>query len=383
MEVGEEPSPTEEEVQPPLLLHSLAEFRELIHACLDASGAKTVVEIGAEAGTFTREFLVWAEERDARLYCVDPSPSQAMVDLVAGSERAELILERSVEALEHLEPCDAYLIDGDHNYYTVDRELRTIVRRTEASDQQPLVFLHDVGWPSAHRDMYYSPMSIPPEGRHEHTYDGGAVPWRSDLVEGGFRGEGQFAWALHEGGPRNGVLTAVEDFLRDHPDLTFAKVPCVFGLGVVYSSSVPYAAAVGQILERYDGDVLLRRLEDNRLALYVRLLQLQDDMVGLHRILADRHDDLRELHRELEKSWLHVRDVEVENRALRGRIGELEEQARVAAQRHDELVQEVRAVVGSRSIVAAEVTSRLLGRLRNQPSLSFGRLRALAEQDGA
>lgn len=302
------------------------------------------------------------------------------MELVAGSPRADLILELSLHALPHLEPCDAYLIDGDHNYYTVDRELRAIAAQADAEGRYPLVFLHDVAWPWGRRDMYYAPDTIPPEACREHTYDKGTVPWRADVVEGGFRSEGHFALALREGGPRNGVLTAVEDFLRDHPDLTFAKVPCVFGLGVVYSSSVPYAAAVGQILERYDGDVLLRRLEDNRLALYVRLLQLQDDMVELHRV---RHDDLRELHRELEKSWLYVRDVEVENRALRGRIGELEEQARVAAHRHDELVQEVRAVVGSRSIVAAELTSRLLGRLRNQPSLSFGRLRALAEQDGA
>ncbi|MEJ7763947.1 MAG: class I SAM-dependent methyltransferase [Acidimicrobiales bacterium] len=376
-EVGEDPEPTEEVVEAPLLLHSLAEFRELIQACLDASGAKTVVEIGAEAGAFTRELLVWAEASDARLFCVDPAPSQAMMDLVTGSERAELILERSLDALGRLEPCDAYLIDGDHNYYTVDRELRTITDQAEASGQHPLIFLHDVGWPSGRRDMYYSPQSIPSAGRHEHTYDGGTVPGRSDLVEGGFRGEGQFAWARHEGGPRNGVRTAVEDFLGDHPGLVLADVPCVFGLGVVYPRSAPYAAAVAEILEPYDGDVLLRRLEENRLTLYLRVLEMQDDMAGLHRVLAERHDDLCELHRELERSSLYVRDVEVENRALRGRVGELEEKGR----RHDELVQEVQTVVRSRSIVTAEWTSRLLGRLRNRPTLSLGRLRALAEQD--
>lgn len=354
------------ESSPPLLLHSLAEFRELILACLRASGARSVVEIGSEEGRFTRELLAWAEDSDALVYCVDPAPAPALVDVAAGSPRLKLVLQRSLDALDHLEPCDAYLVDGDHNYYTVHRELRAIASSAHRRAGYPLVFLHDVGWPAGRRDMYYSPEAIPPDARHQHAYDKGTVPWRSDLVEGGFRGEGRFAWALADGGPGNGVLAAVEDFLGDRPDLGFLTVPCIFGLGVLYDRAAPYADEVAAVVGRYDGDVLLRRLEENRLRLYLRVLETQDDLAHVHR--------------DLEKALLHVRDVQVENRALWGRVAELEDQMRSVSMRHDELVQEVREVLRSRSVDAAEWMSRVHGRLRHRPSLSSARLRALVDE---
>lgn len=357
---------THEEPGPPLLLHSLAEFRELILLCLEASGARRVVEIGSEEGTFTRQLLAWAEDVDAIVYCVDPAPTPALIEVAASSPRINLVLQRSLEALEHLEPCDVYFVDGDHNYYTVHQELRAIGSRVQDRAGYPLVFLHDVGWPAGRRDMYYSPDAIPAGERHEHTYDRGTLPWRSDLVEGGFRGEGSFAWALAEGGPRNGVLAAVEDFIADRSDLRILTVPCIFGLGVLYDRGAPYAGDIAAILGRYDGDVLLRRLEENRLRLYLRVLEMQDDLI--------------QVHREFEKSLLHVRDVQVENRALWGRVAELEDQLRSVSVRHDQLVEEVRSVLRARSIDAAEWISRVHGRLRHRPSLSSARLRALVDE---
>ena len=53
---------------------------------------------------------------------------------------------------------------------------------------------------------------------------------------GGFRGEGAFAYALEEGGERNGVLTAVEDFLAGRDDLELRRIPAIFGVGVVFAA---------------------------------------------------------------------------------------------------------------------------------------------------
>ncbi|MBL7373602.1 class I SAM-dependent methyltransferase, partial [Escherichia coli] len=73
-----------------------------------------------------------------------------------------------------------------------------------------LALMHDVSWPCARRDCYYAPDRIPEEHRHPHSFDGGVSLGQPDcLPNRGFRGAGSFAWALHEGGPRNGVLTAV------------------------------------------------------------------------------------------------------------------------------------------------------------------------------
>ena len=349
----------------PLLLHSLSEFRELILSCLDLIGARSVVEVGSEDGAFTRDLVAWAEGCGGTVYAVDPAPAPALTDLAASSPRLELVLARSLEVLSRLEACDAYFIDGDHNYFTVTRELQAIDARSAAGGRHPVVFVHDVGWPAGRRDMYYSPESIPAEHLRPHSYENGAVLGRSDLVPGGFRGEGQFAWASEEGGPANGVLTAVEDFRAERPDVVMATVPAVFGLGVVWHRSAPYADALDGHLSRYDGDVLLRRLERNRLALYLEVLRFQDEHVRLHA--------------GLESAALRNRDVEVENRALWARTAELEDQVKSASERHEKLVTAVRALMRSRAIELAERLSGLNGRLHGRPVHTYEAVRSLLD----
>jgi hypothetical protein len=103
-------------------------------------------------------------------------------------------------------------------------------------------------------------------------------PDSSGVVEGGFSGAGEFAYALAEGGPRNGVLTAVEDFLAAHPNLSFVRVPCVFGLGVLSDAGAPYADELASRLAWCDENPLLARLEENRLALYLRIHDMLRDL---------------------------------------------------------------------------------------------------------
>ena len=59
---------------------------------------------------------------------------------------------------------------------------------------------------------------------------------------------GYFAWAQHEGGPRNGVLTAIEDFLEEKHhsgrELGFAEIPAVFGLGILFDLDAEWSERV-------------------------------------------------------------------------------------------------------------------------------------------
>ena len=70
-----------------------------------------------------------------------------------------------------------YLIDGDHNYFTVLNELRLIHTGGKIGD---VLLFNDVVGTWARKDLYYDPSLIPDE-------------WRD--------------------GPQQGVLTAIEDFL--------------------------------------------------------------------------------------------------------------------------------------------------------------------------
>jgi hypothetical protein len=92
--------------------------------------------------------------------------------------------------------------------------------------------------------------------------DGGYVfPGGQGLREGGL----VYRWpARSEGGPRNGVLTAIEDFLRGREHLRLALVPAFFGLGVIWPRDAAYDLELTEILGPWDRNPLLARLEANR-----------------------------------------------------------------------------------------------------------------------
>lgn len=262
-------------VTPPLLLYSVAEFRDLIRSCLEVAGVRSLVEIGSEAGESTRQLFDVLSAAGGEIWCVEPEPTLELERLADEEPRFHLVRGRSPEALRGLRG-DAWVIDGDHNYWTVSRELEHADRAAREAERPALLVLHDVAWPCARRDQYYAPDALPDDGVHPHSFELGRVPGVADAVRGGFRGRGSFAVALQEGGPRNGVLTAVEDFMEGRDDLRFVLLPVVFGLGVVFSREAAYADELSELLAPFDRNALLEMLERNRVQLYLKVLELQD-----------------------------------------------------------------------------------------------------------
>src|SRR5579859_85597 len=157
-----------------LYLYTLATFRELIFSALEIAGAKKIVEVGSEHGEFTRELVAYAERNGGRLTSIDPSPRTQALEFVASHKdlpHFQFLQKPSLEALGSVDAADAFIVDGDHNYYTVRRELELISGRYGSSPW--LVFLHDVCWPCARRDMYYKPSAIPPQHLKPHTFNQG------------------------------------------------------------------------------------------------------------------------------------------------------------------------------------------------------------------
>ena len=264
-----------------LLIHSISEFSELVLGVLEHAGARHVVEIGAEYGGMSERMADHLATRSGRLTSIDPTPKPEFLDWVVGNPHVTHIAKPSLDAIPQLGDVDAWVIDGDHNYYTVLHELCAADALASRDGKPLLAVLHDVGWPCARRDFYYAPDRIPLEWRRPYSYDGGVLLDDPGIHEGrGFRGAGHFAWALREGGPRNGVLTAVEDFRNanqtDARPLAWASIPGVFGLGILFDASAPWAADVAQLLLPYHDNRLLATLERNRLANYLAVLDLQD-----------------------------------------------------------------------------------------------------------
>ena len=143
--------------------HSLQNLAEILLPCLDAAGARSVIEVGAYAGDLTGVLVDWAAGPGARVIAIDPSPQERLVRLAEERPELELVRETSLAALPRLERADAVIIDGDHNYYTVSEELRAVAGAS--GGELPLLLFHDVGWPHARRDDYYAADQIPAEHR--------------------------------------------------------------------------------------------------------------------------------------------------------------------------------------------------------------------------
>jgi hypothetical protein len=259
---------------------SMVQHRELMLRCFDAVGARSVIEVGAYAGDLTRALAAWAQPSGATVVAVDPSPQEQLVALAAEAVCVELVRQTSLQALPHLPLADVVIIDGDHNYHTVSEELRIIAERAP-DDQLPLLLFHDVCWPHARRDDYFDSEQVPAGRRQPIAGDGrGIVPGNPGTDPAGLPYPRS---AAHEGGPRNGVLTAVEDFVAAGEDLRLAVVPAFFGFGVVWHGAAPWAPEITEILAPWDGSAMLKRLESNRVghiagehALRVELWRLQE-----------------------------------------------------------------------------------------------------------
>jgi hypothetical protein len=245
---------------PGQLGHSLANLTEILIPLLDAVAARSVMEIGSYAGDLTRELCNWAFGAGASVTAIDPAPRNGLIELSEQRPELELLRETSHHALRHVSLPDVVIIDGDHNYYTVREELRLIDERARGADA-PLLIFHDVCWPHGRRDAYDDPEQIPLDRRQSMVRNARVFPGEPGIAQGGL----PYPWAAaREGGPRNGVLTAIEDFVEDRDGLRLAIVPAFFGLGVLWHEDAPWATAVAKLVEPWDRNPILARLEANR-----------------------------------------------------------------------------------------------------------------------
>ncbi len=226
---------------------------ELIAPLVNAVNARRVVEIGALRGETTVKML-HDLGADCELHVIDPLPQFDPTEHErAFPGRYFFHLGISHDVLPSLPPADVVLVDGDHNWYTVYNELKMLAATARAAKTHlPLIVLHDVGWPYGRRDLYYEPSRIPAEYRQPYRRKG-IRPGRSDHAPlGGMNVE--LDNADHEGGPRNGVFTAVEDFVAEHDQpLRLAVFPLYFGLAVLAEHDlVARHPRLGELLDNFD-----------------------------------------------------------------------------------------------------------------------------------
>lgn len=207
----------------------------IIRPFLQHMNARSVIEIGSEYGDTTQLLADFAREKNGVIHTIDPLPR---FDTDAWQQKYNGALvchtDASLNVLPNIGAFDAVLIDGDHNWYTVYHELDMIADHAAAHGTSPIIFLHDLGWPYGRRDMYYDINRIPEEFRQPHAKSG--ISDKGDLSENGYNAH--LDHALQEGGERNGVATAVEDFLKERPEWESRTIEAFHGLGILFPKTL-------------------------------------------------------------------------------------------------------------------------------------------------
>jgi len=272
-------------LQDEILIHSMINFWPVIHRLLDVFHPKKICEIGIEYGYLTEKIIEYSKISDCRFIGVDTKPNPDFVRKHKGNGIAFFKGDSEKFFLRDSES-DICFIDGDHNYYTVAKELNLYLFSKNKGDRF-IIFVHDVCWPWAHRDLYYDPKRVPKEEIHEYSYSKGVTIDNDSVIDGGFRGEGNWACAIKEGGEGNGVLTAINDLIASDEfqelNLEFIIVPVIFGMGIIYPKSIFSDKNIKEEMNKIHFGLevfssLLATLERNRLKLYLKVIELQDQL---------------------------------------------------------------------------------------------------------
>jgi Methyltransferase domain len=208
-------------------------WNSIIEPVFEAVEPRVIVEIGADRGANTANILRYCKLRGAVAHVIDPLPKFSLEDWQ--EEYGEGVVFHptlSLQALPAIPRMDIVLIDGDHNWYTVFHELKVIQSIAGDAERFPVVLLHDVDWPYGRRDLYYDPETIP--SRYRHPFQRlGIRPGKSQLLKEGGLNAG-LANAGRENTRRNGVRTALEDFVADSSlEFHVSTVPGFHGLGIL------------------------------------------------------------------------------------------------------------------------------------------------------
>lgn len=283
---------------------------------LDILQPETILEVGSDFGPNTRYLADFCRQRDAKLYVIDPLPKYDVSEWQERyGENIEFHTALSLDVLPKIEKFDVVLIDGDHNWYTVFNELKLIEKRCHETDQLlPLVLLHDVGWPYGRRDGYYAPGQIPNHYRNPYEQKGMGLDSERLLEEGGFN-QG-FRNAVHEGGPYNGVLTAVEDFVdQAEQEMEIVVVHGLHGLGILVPIHLKQSGELREFLKALElSSAMASHLESVEKSRLETEIDWQQRGVTIRRLKVRQQREIEALKTNQQKQ---VENLRMQNREAR------------------------------------------------------------------
>lgn len=322
-----------------------------IEPILMATRPARIMEIGADEGWNTGQILNYCRDNGAFADVIDPVWSHGIHHVFSQHSRdySHFHQMKSLDAVPLLPPPDVVLLDGDHNWRTVYQEFTAFFEHAGRNNAEaPIVLFHDAAWPYARRDMYYAPDDMEEEFRHPFAYKG-ILPGQSDLSDEGMNCN--LANALHEGGPRNGVLTAVENFVAEWPEPVDLRVlPFFNGMGI----AIPQARMTPQLKRVVDSffeaDALMKAceaLEANTSSILIAQEHLRRQLATRTEALERAREFLKDPVTKIKERDATIAELEADNRRLRAELVERTKQNRLTTRGKNFARRVLRRVIGS------------------------------------
>lgn len=273
-------------------------FATVIEPLLSGFEPQTIAEVGAGHGRLASRLLRCAPPAGVTIHAIDPSPGAALLELAAADPRVKVYVARGTDALGRIGAVDLLLLDGDPNWSTTLAEIELAVARSrEAGLPAPVIVVHGVHWPFGRRDGYHA-ADAPAAPLRREAAAAGLAPGRARPVDGGLR-LAPFV-AIEEGGARNGVMTAVEDFVAgDRADWVLVDLPGYGGTAVLADAAhaardARLRAVLAELRSTATVRRAARRAEAGRVEAELRAAALAGDRGAL--------DELRATVRRLERA---------------------------------------------------------------------------------
>lgn len=182
---------------------------------------------------------------------------------------------------------DAIFLNDDPNWYTVYNELEIIKKHNE---EFPLVFICHNIFPHKRRDSYIDPNIIPTEFRNDYS---------KNLEYNGVLLCDNFYHSIEENTPKNGVLTAIEDFLSENMSIDVMNIKLLNGMTILYPKNSISYIRLNKLVEEIDDYQYDDDLSDN--IIENKLLMNQLSQVNISESDLDVIDNLKQERDEKEK----------------------------------------------------------------------------------
>lgn len=219
--------------------------------------------------------------------------------------------DNGLSILPELKNINAIFINDDPNWYTTYNELNLIKNN---NSKFPLVFISNNKYPHKRRDSYINPDKIPKQYINEYDNDLKIQKENKEYIS---INDGLYH-AKKENTPKNGVLTAIDDFLKENPYLTIMEINPFEGIYLIYESTKNTENILKEINAEkieYNNETynLINKIQENNHILeYIsKMNSLKDDLDKIDKIKRENNNYENEI--RLLNSKIKYKDSKIDN----------------------------------------------------------------------